>query len=443
MKKLLLIAPLALLAIAGTTHISNSVDKVTESKTTVLKANALEDEVFLVYFHAPETWTTPNIWPWNNAEGTNPYNPLGWPGRAMHEDTTNDGWYYMYVPNYVDMLIFSYTDSTGTLVQTNGDPIPTELAGQDIWVDGVEKDAEDVLHIVTPTAEKKTTGDLPEYLEERFAFAKVPNDWDKAVATFTSSTDSSLTKTMELTLQSDEIWFGGIVSADYDTITINNGEEDNLKESMPVTIEGSPFYVEVIDEKDTSGKYKATIVYEKPVEAAEGRPIHAKVPDDWEEVAIWAFEDASGTGQFTTWPGEQMTLDEDGEWWTYESINNVCDTIIINQNLSTGLQTVDIEGVEPKEAWIVLTTTNSEGKYEAEVYYEEPTLGGDEETPTTPEEPDTEDPSKPDTEEPTDEVVPAEEGLPAWGIALIVIGALVVVGVIGGLVYHFTKKRKK
>ena len=259
MKKILLIAPLALVAMAGTAHIYNSAENQSFNHNirSISKANEVSEEgVFLVYFHAPEDWSNPNIWPWNNDSSENPFTPIGWPGRAMNADPNNDGWYYMYVPEYVDMLIFNYTDESGTTIQTNGDPIDKTLAGKNIWIDGItsEKQTDEegvektVYHMATPTTEKLTSGELPEYVEERFAFARIPNDWDKAVATFTSSTDSTANYQLELALQSDKVWFGGIVDAKYDTVSINNGETDNLKESVEVKIEGSPFYVDVLDE---------------------------------------------------------------------------------------------------------------------------------------------------------------------------------------------------
>ena len=87
MKKLLLIAPLALVAMAGTAHIYNSAEtnSFTHKTVEVSKAETVENEEFLVYFHLPEGWNTPNIWPWETDSGTNPYTPIGWPGLATFQ----------------------------------------------------------------------------------------------------------------------------------------------------------------------------------------------------------------------------------------------------------------------------------------------------------------------------------------------------------------------
>ena len=454
MKKLLLIAPLALLAVTATAHIYNREEAKVATKNVVLRADEVPTETedpFLVYFKAPTDWKTVDIWAWDDS-GTNPYTPLGWPGKAMLEDEANEGWYYSYVPGYVDQLIFSTTEN-GVTTQTNGNAaIPAAVKGGNIWIDGLHtvtqegKDEEgnpttnEVFEYNTPKTEQLTEGNLPEFSGERYAFVKIPNDWRHAVATFTSSTDSTLDETtLKLSISSDNAWFFSTIYGDYDTISVNNGEKDNLKESIEIKYECEDFedfYITIEDEKTSTGLFNGKVEYEKPVEMAETRPIHVKVPESWDSCYIWPIVRETGTGQFTTWPGAEMTLDTETGWYTYQEVGTQFDTMIFSCPTANE-QTADLEGVEPKEAWFVIGEKDAEGKYGASMYYSEP---GEDTPPTTnpdtPDTPTTDDPSEDTPEE------PSEGGLPAWGIALIVIGAVVVVGAVAGLVYYFLRKKK-
>ncbi|MBO8427316.1 MAG: starch-binding protein [Firmicutes bacterium] len=448
MKKILLLSALLSTFALGLSHISHSENySYSLEEPKVLKANEAND-VYLVYFKAPETWTGEiNVWAWKDGPGTNPFPELGWPGRAMNEDENNDGWYYIYLPNFVDKIIFNLTDAEGNVVhQTDGDGIDPDnklvFEARNQWIDGIHeetKTAEDgttsTIYLPNvPSYTQLTTGELPVYEEEAVIYARVPNDWNKAVATFKDSENVEDTYTLELSYNTTEKWYIDRAPAKYDTISINNGEVGGLKESVEVTVTSSPYYIQVTDDTNTEGKYNATVVYEKPVDASEVFTVHAKVPSDWTDVGLWAWKYEGGAAAVAgSWPGVQMTLDEDGEWYTYDQVSTIGDRVIINQNLfADGLQTVDI-AVEPRECWIVLTELDADGKYEAEVYYEEPTL-----TPDNPDTPDT--PDNPDVDNPSEET--PSNGLNGGQIAGIVIGVIAAIALIGVIIYFVIKKQK-
>ena len=451
MKKILLLSALLSTFALGLSHISNSdVIEYSSETPTMLKANEEESDVYLLYFKSPTNWGTPNVWAWEDGPGTNPFPELGWPGRAMIEDENNDGWYYIYLPSYIDKVIFNATDTEGNAVQTDGDGVDPEnkftISPQNQWIDGIHEETktnEDgtkstIYMPNTPSYTQLTEGELPIYEEEAVIYARVPNDWNKAVATFTDSENEGDTYTKELTYNSTEKWYIDRVPAKYDKVTLNDGETENLKESTEVDVTGgTPYYIQVTDEVNAEGKYNATVVYEKPVDESEVFAVHAKVPENWTKVGLWAFKyDGGVTAIPGTWPGVEMTLDSDGEWYTYEGVSNIADRVVINQFVfEGGLQTVDIK-IESKECWVVLTELNDKGQYEADVYYEEPTI----EEPTDPTDPsDPTDPTDPTTPtEPTD-----EGGLTGGQIAGIVIGVIALVAIIGAIVIVLVKKNKK
>ena len=145
MKKILLLSALLSTFALGLLHISNSdVIEYSSETPTMLKANEEESDVYLLYFKSPTNWGTPNVWAWEDGPGTNPFPELGWPGRAMIEDENNDGWYYIYLPSYIDKVIFNATDTEGNAVQTDGDGVDPEnkftISPQNQWIDGIHEE---------------------------------------------------------------------------------------------------------------------------------------------------------------------------------------------------------------------------------------------------------------------------------------------------------------
>ena len=66
-----------------------------------LTAFAAEDsEMVPVVVKVPEGWDAPNLWAWAD-DGTNAF--AAWPGEALEE--LAEGWYYIWVPNFVQNVI--------------------------------------------------------------------------------------------------------------------------------------------------------------------------------------------------------------------------------------------------------------------------------------------------------------------------------------------------
>lgn len=99
-------------------------------------------------------------------------------------------------------------------------------------------------------------------------------------------------------------------------------------------------------------------------EEKETVTVHAKVPADWTDVAVYAW-DANGFA--VAWPGSVMTKGEDG-WFTAE-IPAWAANVIINNN-GNGAQTQDIAITMGKDLWIVVEAV--EGGFNGTVSYQSP-----------------------------------------------------------------------
>ena len=90
-------------------------------------AAALPEDVerFTVHAYVPLAWETVNLWAWSAPDGTNAFE--AWPGEAM-QPLGESGWYYAYVPGFVQNAIVSANDAA---VQTEGVVIE---AGKAAWI---------------------------------------------------------------------------------------------------------------------------------------------------------------------------------------------------------------------------------------------------------------------------------------------------------------------
>ena len=85
----------------------------------VLTVEPEKPETIVVYAKVPTDWKFTNIWAWENASGKNAFDGANWPGIPMIPDVNNQGWYYIYVPGYVDIVIIN-GQCNGSDVQTDG-----------------------------------------------------------------------------------------------------------------------------------------------------------------------------------------------------------------------------------------------------------------------------------------------------------------------------------
>lgn len=87
---------------------------------------AEDDEMVPVVVQVPEGWDAPHAWAWAD-DGTNAF--AAWPGEEM--EPLAEGWYYIYVPGFVQNVIVNANQGTDAAAQTDG--IVVE-AGKEVWI---------------------------------------------------------------------------------------------------------------------------------------------------------------------------------------------------------------------------------------------------------------------------------------------------------------------
>lgn len=374
-----------------------------------LTAFAAEDnEMIPVVVSVPEGWDAPNLWAWAD-DGTNAF--AAWPGEEM--EALAEGWYYTYVPSFVQNVIVNANQGTDAAVQTDG--IVVE-AGKEVWITVAEDNTAAVSY------EAQLRGEIPEYVEKFVVHAYVPLSWKTVNMWAWSAPDG--TNAFEAwpgaaMKEGEDGWFTGKVPTWVNSLIIN-GNEGSVQ-TADVSIEGKELWITVYEDLSYE------LSYEDPNKAVENITVHAQVPADWANPCCWAWSAPDGTNAFTSWPGEALT--QEGDWYTIE-VPGWINSVIINGNEGT-VQTSDLSVEAGKDIWVVVTDPEN-----AAVTYEEPAV---EAAPVETAAPETEAPA--DTAAATEPAPeePAEEGGSNTGV---IVGVVAAVVVLGGAAVVLKKKKK-
>lgn len=372
---------------------------------TTLAAEGAPQEMVPVVVQVPEGWGSPCLWAWAD-DGTNAF--ASWPGEEMEK--LSSGWYYTYVPSFVQNVIVNANQGTDAAVQTDGLKVD---AGKEVWITiASDKTA-------TIAYEAQTRDEIPAYVEKFIIHAYVPLTWKTANAWAWSHPDGtnafSAWPGLELK-EGEDGWFTGKAPVWVNRLIINGNE--GTVQTADIEIEGKELWITVYEDLTYD------LSYEDPNKAVPDITIRAKVPTDWAGPSCWAWSAPDGTNAFASWPGEALT--QDGDWYTVTAPGWI-NSVIINGNEGS-VQTVDVSVEAGKDIWLVVSATpGDDGKYTAMVTYEEPAGTPDTPAPTEPSE------SEPAETKPQDPAPGSNDnsGSPiGWIIGGIAVVALVVIVVV-------------
>ena len=291
----------------------------------------------------PDDWQNPCVWAWDE-DGNNAFE--AWPGEECEATPDNEGWYYVWVPDWANHVIVNANAGevqTGELV----------LDGKDAWITVSDADNAEISY------DAQTTGDTPEYTEKFLIHAKVddswenPNLWAWSAPDGTNAFEAWPGKAMTA---GDDGWYTAKAPTWVNSIIINANNGDVQTEDL--SIDPAEIWVTVAEDGTADFSYTDPEKAEIP-----NVTVHVKAPSDWENPNLWAWSAPDGTNAFASWPGE--ALEENNGWLTKE-IPGWVNSIIVNGN-DGSVQTSDISIETEKDVWVVVTDAEN-----YEVTYEEP-----------------------------------------------------------------------
>ena len=367
------------------------------------------DEMVPVMAKVPEGWDAPHVWAWAD-DGTNAF--AAWPGEEMEE--LAEGWYYIYVPAFVQNIIVNANQGTDAAVQTDG--IVVE-AGKEVWLTVAEDNSASVSY------EAQLRGEIPEYVEKFVVHAYVPLSWKTVNMWAWSAPDGTNAFEAwpgEAMKEGEDGWFTGKAPTWINSLIVNGNE--GTVQTADISVEGKELWLTVYEDLSYE------LSYEDPNKAVEDITVYAQVPADWSAPCCWAWSAPDGTNAFSAWPGEALT--QDGDWYAIQ-VPGWINSVIINANEGS-VQTSDLSVEAGKNVWVVVTDAEN-----AAVYYEEPASAP--EAPAEEPEAPAEEPAA-EPEQPAAPEAPVEEPDSKTGLIIGIAAAVIVIILVAVLVI---KKKKQ
>ena len=223
--------------------------------------------------------------------------------------------------------------------------------------------------------------DAPEH-EVILIYAHLPEGWSNPhVWTWNDAGDSAFAnlgwpgKAM-IADEDNEGWYYLYIPANMENVIINANDAGVQTDAFPV--DGENVWVtitlETVEEEEV---VQVDVSLEKATdgelpEYVPTKYIYAYIPIDWDTAGLWAWEHPAGTGLFSTWPGEEMTLLSDG-WFRMEIPTSMNRVIINNFESTDTLQTVDIE-IGEGDVYIVVGDEDEDGKFEVTLHDTKPII---------------------------------------------------------------------
>ncbi len=358
-------------------------------------ADEEKTQMIPVAVKVPAGWEHPCLWAWAD-DGTNAF--AAWPGEEL--TAMDGGWYYTYVPAFVQNLIVNAGNGTDNAVQTEAVPVE---AGKAVWVEVSEDKTAKISY-------EAQSGKIPEYVETFVVHAYVPLSWKNVNMWAWSAPDGTNAFAAwpgAAMKEGEDGWFTGKVPVWVNSLIIN-GNEGSVQ-TKDISIEAKELWVTVYEDLTYE------LSYEDPAKKAEDVTVHAKVPADWEAPNCWAWSAPDGTNAFESWPGKALT--KNGDWYEI-TVPGWINSVIINANEGK-IQTGDLSVEKGKDLWIVVTDPDN-----AVVTYEEPAA-----EPAS---------TEPETAPATEPAAPAEGGSNTG----VIVGVVVAIVVAAAVVAVIVRKKK-